>query len=97
MYAWKAEFRKTDRNRDRARHRNAKSPCVPDCAVTAKHDVLYLFACQVEWRDGRNVKTYEELVAALDDPNENTRIVAETLLHRTSPRPKSAAVDTQTG
>jgi hypothetical protein len=30
-------------------------------------DVLYLFACHLEWRDRRNVAAYQELVAALDD------------------------------
>ena len=51
-------------------------------------DVLYLFLCHVEWRDKRNVAAYQELVAALDDPNCEIRDVAEVLLHRSSPRPE---------
>jgi len=50
-------------------------------------DALYLFVCYLEWRDKRNVEAYQELVAALDDPNCEIRNVAEELLHRSSPRP----------
>jgi hypothetical protein len=51
-------------------------------------DPLYLFACHLEWRDKRNVKAYQELVAALEDCNQEIRAVAEALLHRSSPRPQ---------
>lgn len=51
-------------------------------------DSLYLFACHLEWRERRNLKAYEELVAALDDPDEKIRSIAEKLLHRGSPRPQ---------
>ena len=51
-------------------------------------DTLFLFACHLEWRDNRDVKAYQELLAALDDPNEDIRSVAENLLHRASPRPQ---------
>ena len=52
-------------------------------------DALYLFVCHLEWRDKRNVAAYEELVAALDDPNCEIRDVAEVLLSRSSPRPEA--------
>lgn len=50
------------------------------------HSPLYLFACHLEWRDRRNVAAYQELVAALDDPDDGIRAVAEALLKRKSPR-----------
>jgi len=49
---------------------------------------LYLFACHLEWREKRNLKAYNELVAALDDPADNIRALAEVLLRRSSPRPE---------
>ena len=52
-------------------------------------DPLYLFACHLEWRNHRNLSAYQELLAALDDPNKGIRVVAEVLLHRSSPRPES--------
>ena len=48
-------------------------------------DPLYLFACHLEWRNKRNLAAYQELVAALGDPDCDTRVVAEVLLHRDSP------------
>ena len=51
-------------------------------------DPLYLFACHLEWRNNRDLTAYQELLAALDDPNEEIRTVAEILLHRSSPRPE---------
>jgi hypothetical protein len=51
-------------------------------------DPLYLFACYLEWRDKHNVEAYQDLVAALDDTDKRIRAVAETLLHRPSPRPQ---------
>ena len=52
----------------------------------AVRDPLYLFACHLEWRKHGNVRGFEELLAALDDPNEQGRLVAEALLGRLSPR-----------
>lgn len=54
-------------------------------------DFLYLFACHLEWLCNRDVKAYEELVAGLDSSSAETRLIAEALLRRTSPRPKSPA------
>jgi len=48
---------------------------------------LYLFACHLEWWHKGKLEAYQELVAALDDGDEDIRIVAEKLLHRSSPRP----------
>ena len=66
-------------------------------------DPLYLFACHLEWRNRQNVAAYQELLAALDDPGEKIRTVAEVLLHRSAPRPEpsersvQALVKQQTG
>ncbi len=57
-------------------------------SVTCGRDPIYLFACHLEWRDRENLRAYKELVSALDDPDENIRLLAETLLHRSSPHPK---------
>ena len=54
-------------------------------AVTRGRDPIYLFACHLEWRDRGNLPAYHELTAALDDPDEGIRGVAEALLRR-SPR-----------
>lgn len=53
-----------------------------------RRDTLFLFACHIKWRDNRDVKAYQELLAALDDPNEDIRAIAESLLQRASPRPR---------
>ncbi len=53
-----------------------------------RRDPLFLFACHLDWRQKRNVKAYQELVAALDDQNEEIRTLAEDLLRRASLRPK---------
>jgi hypothetical protein len=58
-----------------------------------QRDPLYLFACHLEWRERRNVGAYEELLAALDDPHNNIRLVAEMLLKRSSPRPQPSEQD----
>ncbi len=50
---------------------------------------LYLFACHVEWCNKGSLDAYQELVAALDDCDEQIRNVAEDLLHRSSPRRQS--------
>ena len=54
--------------------------------VTSLRDPFFLFLCHLEWRDSRSLQAYEELIAALDDPDEEIRAVAEHLLHRASPR-----------
>ena len=51
-------------------------------------DPLYLFVCYLEWHKAQKLAAYHELLAALDDPNEEIRTVAEVLLHRNSPRPE---------
>ncbi len=51
-----------------------------------RRNPLYLFACHLEWCGNGRLDAYQELIAALDDPDEHIRRVAETLLHRTSPR-----------
>ena len=55
-------------------------------------DVLYLFACLLEWRTRRNLAAYQELLAALDDHDNDSRRLAESLLHRSSPRPELTAI-----
>src|SRR5215469_4561671 len=55
-------------------------------------DVLYLFACHLEWRTRRNLSAYQELLAALDDHDSDNRRQAESLLHRSSPRPERTAI-----
>jgi len=50
-------------------------------------DELYLFACHLEWHTRRSLVAYQELLAALDDPDRDIRTVAAVLLHRNSPRP----------
>ena len=57
--------------------------------MTVRRDPLYLFACHLEWRDNRDLAAHKELVAALDDPDEDIRHLAELLLHRSSPRPRA--------
>jgi hypothetical protein len=51
-------------------------------------DPLYLFACHLEWHKRQSLAAYQELLAALDDPDENIRTVEEGLLHRSSPYPE---------
>ncbi|MFY9912516.1 MAG: hypothetical protein WCF22_15700 [Candidatus Sulfotelmatobacter sp.] len=58
---------------------------MPDRA--GQRNALYLFVCHLEWHDRRNVSAYQELLAALDDPDASIRVVAEVLLRRSSPRP----------
>ena len=50
-------------------------------------DPLYLFARLGEWKRSGKLEAYQELIAALDDPKEEIRVVAECLLQRSSPRP----------
>ncbi len=58
-------------------------------------DPLYLLLCQLEWRYHQNLAAYGELVAALDDRDPIIRELAQILLHRVSPRPKSTEVKRQ--
>ena len=62
--------------------------------ATRGRDPIYLFACHLEWRDHRNLRAYHDLVAALDDPDQNIRCLAEELLPRSSPHPKSKTLNT---
>ncbi len=54
--------------------------------LSLRRNPLYLFACHLEWCIKGRLDAYQELVAALDDPDEDIRSVAEHLLHRPSPR-----------
>lgn len=58
-------------------------------------DALFLFVCQLEWHGRQNLVAYQELLAALDDPDGDIRTVAEVLLHRNSPRPQAAEKDVE--
>ena len=55
-------------------------------AMAGNHDPLYLFACHLESRHWRNLGGHQALVAALDDSDQRIRVIAEMLLHRSSPR-----------
>jgi len=52
-------------------------------------DPLHLFVCHLAWRYDRNVRAYQEVLAALDDCDPSIRALAESLLRRHSPRPES--------
>ena len=54
-------------------------------------DVLYLFACHLEWRTERKLAAYPEIIAALDDQEGDIRRLAESLLQPSSPRPARTA------
>ena len=56
--------------------------------IAGNHDPLYLFACHLDWQYRRNLGGYQALVAALDDSDQRIRVIAEMLLHRSSPRPQ---------
>lgn len=60
-------------------------------------DAVYLFACHLEWRSRRSLAGYQELLAALDDPNCEIRNVAEVLLSRRSPRPQLSETTVEGG
>ena len=60
-----------------------------DFAMPSRHrSAAYLFACHLEWSTRRRLDAYQELVAALDDFDQDVRRIAETLLRRSSPRPQ---------
>jgi hypothetical protein len=80
---------------------NIETTGLPVCAEKAAHsselaprtrmegrDPLYLFACLLEWKHSGRLEVYQELIAALDDPRREIRVVAECLLQRSSPRPR---------
>ncbi len=64
--------------------------------TTSRRDPIYLFCCHIEWHKHGNIRAYQELVAALDDTSEDIRSVAESLLHRPSPRPRRTPSDPRT-
>lgn len=49
--------------------------------ASPERDPLYLFACHLEWHRRGNLRAYSELLAALDDPDREIRLVAEMLLN----------------
>jgi len=51
-----------------------------------RRNPVYLLDCHLEWCRRGTMEAYQQLIAALDDCDEETRMVAETLLHRSSPR-----------
>lgn len=53
-------------------------------------DGLYLFTCHLAWVREGSLWAYEQLVRALDGPDEEARLIAESLLRRKSPRPSGA-------
>jgi len=63
---------------------------------TGPRDPLYLFTCHLEWHVNGNLAAYQALLAALDDNERDIRNLAESLLHRNSPRPERipAAIET---
>jgi ABC-type histidine transport system ATPase subunit len=65
------------------------------CDVARSRNLLYLFACHLEWKGRQNVEAYQELIAALDDTEERIRVVAEMLLHRSSPHPQHCGRDAE--
>ena len=56
--------------------------------IVGHRDLLYLFACHVEWSHRQSLGAHQELVAALDDSDQAIRAMAEMMLHRNSPRPR---------
>ena len=64
-------------------------PGLPEYSAAVGHrDPLYLFVCHVEWSHRQSLGAHQELVAALDDPDQGIRAIAEMMLHRYSPRPQ---------
>ena len=51
-----------------------------------ERDSLFLFFCEMQCHEKHDLYAYQELVADLDDANEDIRALAEDLLHRSSPR-----------
>jgi hypothetical protein len=53
--------------------------------TTSCRDPLFLFVCYLEWHSKRHLAAYQELMAALDDPDCQIHTLAEDLLGRDSP------------
>jgi hypothetical protein len=64
-------------------------------AKIGHRDVLFLFACHLEWHTKQNLGAHQELLAALDDRDRDIRHLAESLLHRISPKPARTATDVE--
>ena len=69
------------------RERNGEFARAKKRIVTRHGDPLYLFARHLEWRAGGSIDAYQDLIAALDDPNKDIRAIAEMLVRRSSPHP----------
>lgn len=54
-------------------------------------NAVYLFACHVLWNNHADLKAYQVLITSLDSNDEEVRKIAEALLRRKSPRPKSCS------
>jgi hypothetical protein len=67
-------------------HPAAESQTKESLKAAWGRDPLYLFACHLEWHTEGSLLAFHELLAALNDPNEDVRLVAESLLGRPSPR-----------
>jgi hypothetical protein len=67
-------------------HPAAESQTKESLKTAGGRDPLYLFACHLEWHTEGSLLAFQELLAALDDPIEEVRLVAESLLGRSSPR-----------
>jgi hypothetical protein len=67
-------------------HPAAESQTKESLKAACRPDPLYLFACHREWHTEGSLLAFQELLAALDNPIEEVRLVAESLLGRASPR-----------
>jgi hypothetical protein len=56
--------------------------------MAGDQDPLFLFACHLEWYHQRSLRAYQALLAGLDASDKRIRAIAETMLHRSSPRPQ---------
>jgi hypothetical protein len=65
----------------------SEQPLSRRSAMAGNPDPLYLFACHLESHHWRNLGGHQALVAALDDTDQSIRVIAEMLLHRSSPPP----------
>jgi hypothetical protein len=54
-------------------------------------NAVYLFACHAQWNNHADLKAYQVSITAFDSNEEQVRKVAEALLHRKSPHPKSCS------
>jgi len=73
-----------------AEHCAAEIQSEESLKLAPRRDPLYLFACYLEWQNEANLRAFQELLAGLDDPHEDTRIIAESFLGRPSPRRRQA-------